>query len=107
MTATPRQLDHGMLNIPLSKRGDIDAQIDRYKASQSRQAKARNKATLAAQRAAIAEAKAAIAAVSDARMAEIGKPLGLTAKATRAQFLSAAWSRPAVVTAAMKREAAQ
>ena len=34
-----------MLNIPLSKRGDIDAQIDRYKASQSRQAKARNKAT--------------------------------------------------------------
>ena len=72
MTATPRQLDHGMLNIPLSKRGDIDAQIDRYKASQSRQAKARNKATLAAQRAAIAEAKAAIAAVSDARMAEIG-----------------------------------
>lgn len=25
-------LDHGILNLPLAKRGDIDAQIDAYKA---------------------------------------------------------------------------
>ncbi len=27
-------LDHGILNIPLRRRGNIDAQIDRYKATQ-------------------------------------------------------------------------
>jgi len=29
-------LDHGVLNVPLAKRGDIDAQIDRYKAQQAK-----------------------------------------------------------------------
>ncbi|QUT02804.1 hypothetical protein [Proteus terrae] len=28
-------LDHGVLNVPLSKRGNIDAQIDKYKAEQA------------------------------------------------------------------------
>jgi hypothetical protein len=28
-------LDHGVLNIPLAKRGDIDAQIDAYKRDQA------------------------------------------------------------------------
>ena len=96
-----------MLNIPLSKRGDIDAQIDRYKGQPKPPSEGPEQSHPRRPAAAIAEAKAAIAAVSDARMAEIGKPLSLTAKATRAQFLSAAWSRPAVVTAAMKREAAK
>ena len=32
-------LDHGVLNMPLSKRGDIDAQLDKYKAEQSRKEK--------------------------------------------------------------------
>ena len=29
-------LDHGMLNLPLAKRGCIDAQIDAYKAQKAR-----------------------------------------------------------------------
>lgn len=28
-------LDHGLLNLPLAKRGDIDAQIDAYKREQA------------------------------------------------------------------------
>ncbi|QUT00968.1 hypothetical protein [Proteus terrae] len=28
-------LDHGILNVPLSKRGNIDAQLDKYKAEQA------------------------------------------------------------------------
>ncbi len=28
-------LDHGVLNVPLSKRGNIDAQLDKYKAKQA------------------------------------------------------------------------
>lgn len=28
-------MDHGILNIPLAKRGDIDAQIDSYKAEKA------------------------------------------------------------------------
>lgn len=28
-------LDHGILNVPLSKRGDIDKQIDRFKREQA------------------------------------------------------------------------
>jgi hypothetical protein len=34
-------LDHGTLNLPLSKRGNIDSQIDRYKADLERSEKAR------------------------------------------------------------------
>ena len=29
-------MDHGQLNIPLSKRGDIDAQLDKYKADKAK-----------------------------------------------------------------------
>ncbi|WP_163826862.1 hypothetical protein [Proteus vulgaris] len=30
-----KMLDHGILNVPLSKRGNIDTQIDKYKAEQA------------------------------------------------------------------------
>ena len=33
-------LDHGVLNVPLGKRGNIDAQIDAHKAQQAKAAKA-------------------------------------------------------------------
>lgn len=37
-------LDHGILNVPLPKRGNIDAQIDKYKAEQAAIKKAETKA---------------------------------------------------------------
>ena len=35
-------LDHGVLNVPLAKRGNIDAQIDAYKLEQAKLAKEEN-----------------------------------------------------------------
>jgi hypothetical protein len=43
-------LDHGQLNVPLSKRGNIDAQLDAYKASQALKDKAEAKTTAASRR---------------------------------------------------------
>lgn len=64
-------LDHGTLNIPLAKRGDINAQLDRYKADQEAQrralAKARTKELIALR----ARAKAIVAAMSKERIAEL------------------------------------
>ncbi|MBR8362149.1 hypothetical protein KDW55_02300 [Burkholderia sp. AU19243] len=40
-------LDHGLLNLPLAKRGDIDAQIDAYKRDQAAAEKAARKARAA------------------------------------------------------------
>jgi len=61
-------LDHGTLNIPLSKRGDIDAQIDAYKATQV----AHKKVDAKAQARQLAElrtrAKALVAAMSQERI---------------------------------------
>lgn len=37
-------LDHGILNVPLSKRENIDTQIDKYKAEQLAAKKAKEKA---------------------------------------------------------------
>lgn len=54
-------MDHGILNVALSKRGNIDAQIDAYKADQAKQARAAQK-TAAASRAVLkAQAKALLA----------------------------------------------
>lgn len=96
--------DHGILNIPLAKRGNIDKQIDAYKAEQARAAKAKDKVRRTAHDALLADAKALIEQVSDARMAELGKPHGLTIKQVRAQFLSAASVNPERVAKAMQRE---
>ena len=40
-------LDHGLLNLPLAKRGDIDAQIDAYKHDQAVAEKSARKARAA------------------------------------------------------------
>ncbi len=96
--------DHGILNVPLAKRGNIDKQIDARKADQARTTAQRLKAARVRHRDAFALAKAAIAQVSDERMAELGKAHGLTVKQTRAQFVSAASINPERVARAMQRE---
>lgn len=54
-------LDHGILNVPLAKRGNIDAQLDRYKADMARAEKAEAKAKAAETRELRVKAKALIA----------------------------------------------
>ena len=56
-----QSLDHGMLNVPLTKRGDINAQVDEYKAKQARTAAAARKESAVTMRANKALAKIALA----------------------------------------------
>lgn len=85
-------IDHGMLNVPLAKRGCIDAQIDAYKAQKARNAKAEAKALHEARQ----QARAAVVAMSDERCVELSKGT-LTAKQARKKLLSMARFTPAVV----------
>lgn len=60
-------MDHGVLNVPLSKRGgDIDKRIDRSKNEQARAREASAKASRAAFRVERANAKRILAAIVDA-----------------------------------------
>lgn len=56
-------LDHGLLNLPLAKRGNIDSQIDAYKAQQAATAAIARKAAAESTRTAKAAAKVALAAL--------------------------------------------
>ncbi|CAN7304322.1 hypothetical protein LJR164_001590 [Phenylobacterium sp. LjRoot164] len=94
------RLDHGYLNLPLSKRGDIDAQIDAHKAGEERA----RKASMSASHARVRLARALVRELSVERLAELGKPHNLTAKQALKMMLSAADSRPADVIASMSQE---
>lgn len=90
-------LDHGALNVPLSKRGNIDAQIDRYKADQARQQRADRRTRsekLADDR---INAKELLAAASDERLAELAVKCGVTSAALRKQLKSDAHWQPRTV----------
>ncbi len=74
-----RSLDHGMLNLPLDKRGggSIDAQLDRYKADKAREERAEVREHSKRTKALRAEVKAAIDAlpadVVERSAAKVGK----------------------------------
>lgn len=56
-------MDHGILNVPLAKRGNIDAQIDAYKAEQQKKANADRKEAVARNKVLKADAKVALAEI--------------------------------------------
>lgn len=90
-------LDHGVLNVPLAKRGNINAQLDRYKAEQKRQAAAKRKADAALMTTKVKAAKAAVAAMTDERAAELMQKLGLTRKQLDKKLNSIAYYTPDVI----------
>lgn len=98
--------DNAIVNVPLVKRGDLAAMAARAVRDEAVARERRFKAARAAGREAFAEAKRLIALVSDDRMAALGAPYKMTAKQTRAQFVSAARSNPSRVIASMKLETA-
>jgi hypothetical protein len=69
-------LDHGILNVPLAKRGNIDAQIDRYKAGQAIAAKALARAAAQVRREEKARAKALLAEVGERMVQTFAPRLG-------------------------------
>ena len=99
-------LDHGVLNVPLSKRGNIDAQIDAHKAQQTKAAKIAARAQRATNVAARAEALRLLALIPEGRMAELGKPQGMNAKQARKWFASQSHWQPVKFAAVLAREVA-
>jgi hypothetical protein len=97
-------LDHGILNLPLAKRGNIDAQIDAYKKRQAADARwARRQAARKYE----AARKAARALFDAHQEAILGKGMASTGKG-RAEvleaFLGALNAQPGKLLAALTRE---
>lgn len=90
-------LDHGTLNVPLAKRGNIDAQLDRYKADQARAAKATRKAKAAEQADLRVAAKALLAAITPERLAHLADHCKTTVPAVRKHLKSEAHWNPELV----------
>lgn len=93
-------LDHGILNVPLSKRGDINAQIDRYKADKAREAKEtarRHHAERQAQWALVREAKTAIAAMTPEQVAGLADGFNVPARSVKKRLRDNANRWPARV----------
>lgn len=101
-------LDHGLLNLPLSKRGNIDAEIDRHKKQQSLLARQQGRVYHAMRMKDAADRKRAnelIAALSDARIAELASALLIPKRSVRKRLREAASLNPRGTLAALEREA--
>lgn len=92
-------LDHGTLNIPLSKRGNIDAQLDRYKADNAKRSAAARKATMIALKADQARAKELFAVMTDERLWEIATHCNQFASAVKKKLKSDCTWQPSLVIA--------
>ena len=100
-------LDHGVLNVPLAKRGNIDAQIDRYKAQQAAEARAAHKVRSAAAADGKARLADILARIPDARMIALGAKMGKrTAATTRAEIMRMARGQYDRFIPALSRELA-
>lgn len=107
MASTTQTQDNAIVNIPLAKRGNIDAQITKHLKAEHAAFEASARQGRATKREEMAKVKELVAAVSDERMAEMGKPYGLTVKQTRSQFIAAAFSNPQRVITSMTAELAR
>ena len=85
-------IDHGMLNLPLAKRGNLNAQIDAHKAAMQRELRQRAAQDHADRKA----ARAAVVSMSDERCIAFSKGQ-MTAKQARAKLLSIARFTPASI----------
>ena len=89
--------DTAVINIPLSKRGNIDAEIDRWKARKAKEERDAWKAQQAQHKIDQAKAKEMVAQLSDERAAELMASLKLTRKQLMTQLNRAAHWRPAQI----------
>lgn len=99
-----RPFDHGELNIPLAKRGNIDREIDRHVAAEKAAAENHVKDARARRKETEAQAKAAVRRLSPERLAELGKPYKLTPNQALTKLLNQASITPDAVLKAMERE---
>ena len=96
-------MDHGVLNVPLSKRGDINAQLDAHKAAARKQAAADSRSIGELRK----QARDSVLAMTDARMAELAASANTTPRLARIAMLSAARFDPRQVLRAAANEASK
>ena len=70
------RLDHGLLNVPLSKRGDIDALIDCFKAEQARKGRVARAASVKRILEEKKRVRELLKQMDDHRVMALAKPLG-------------------------------
>lgn len=99
-------LDHGTLNVSLSKRGNINAQLDRYKAEQAADRKSARKAAAEKTAKLRVEAKALLSKITDERVASLATMCGVTQSAMRSRLKSDAHWQPELIISLLSREAA-
>ena len=90
-------LDHGVLNVPLSKRGNIDRDLDRYNAAQAAQAAAERKARSVQHKAEKARALDMLAAFPQSSLAALAARIGKTPAEVRSHLRSECHWNPAFV----------
>lgn len=98
-------LDHGILNVPLAKRGNIDAQIDRYKAEEARKERLAGTATFHRVRDDKKCVRDLLARIGDHRIMALAKPLGSrTPRTAREALFRMATSNLSRWIASLERE---
>lgn len=90
-------MDHGILNVPLRKRGDIDAQIDAYKAGREKEAVSKRKRDAAALKEKRDQARAAAASLADDRAQVLMERFGMTRKQLMKKLDGIAYWQPDVI----------
>jgi hypothetical protein len=95
-------LDHGLLNLPLSKRGNIDREIDAHKAAERREREAIARETRKAFDAARAEALGLIERMTDEHIARLAAKFGWQARSVRKRLRSEAGLNPTLVVRALR-----
>lgn len=96
-------LDHGILNLPLSKRGNIDAQIDAWKRQEAKAWKDASRKAHHERRA----ASAALKAAPDEWLSGLAARQNRTIKQTRAKLRSVCVSRPSLILRFLSEAAAK
>jgi len=86
--------DHGVLNVPLNKRGNIDAQIDAYKRDKAREERQLCKALAYETKCLRERAKAVVSGLSDERIEQGSKTAGMTKTQFRKRIMSDAHWQP-------------
>ncbi|EZP51428.1 hypothetical protein [Delftia sp. RIT313] len=90
-------LDHGVLNVPLSKRGNIDSQIDRYKREKAISERNELDARKSEFDAKKTKALAMVAQLSDQRAQELMTKHKMTRKQLDAELKFIARTKPAAL----------
>lgn len=94
-----KQFDHGELNVPLAKRGDINAQLDAYKRQAVARQRADAKVKAAQYKADRARAAEVLANLPADKLERIAQKASITVAQARKQLKSIAYFEPHKVIA--------